>query len=844
MVLRAGAPQGVRMGRVARLIAGLGMATALSTAVVPLPAAAQGTLNDALGARAGNDRGARLLVEAKELVYDNDRNTVSARGDVEMNYQGRTLQADRVTYDRNTGRVFAEGNARLTEADGTVATGDRFELTDDFKSGFIDTLRVQQTTTDRGQPVTTRFAAPRAERIDGETTVFERGTYTACEPCAKDPTRPPLWQVKAARIIHNNSERTIYYENATLEFGGVPVAYIPYFWSPDPTVKRKTGFLAPTYVASSALGFGASIPYFIALAPNYDLTLRPTFLSRQGVLGQAEWRHRLETGTYSIRATGIFQQDPGAFLPSPFGARDKDFRGSIETAGRFSINERWSFGWNLTLLSDKWFLQNYQVRNANLTSLYQREAISTAFLTGQGDRSWFDLRGYYFIPLNNSDWQRHQPVVHPVWDYEKRINGPAPLGGEVKIEANLTSLTRDVAHLQEIPRQTTRLFGAYDTCAIYSRDTCLVRGLGGTSTRLSAQVSWRRAFIDDVGQVWTPFTYARVDGFWVNANTTDLQTYGILPNAAQPDDGFNGRAMPGVGVEYRFPLVASAGAWGTGLVEPIAQVIARPGETRVGRLPNEDSQSLVFDDTNLFDWDKFSGWDRVEGGVRTNYGVQYTFNGTGGLYANALFGQSLHLAGRNSYASGDLVNTGLDSGLEDRRSDYVARLLVQPWSGLSVQTRARLDKDHFALNRVEASVDARFGQFSTGLTYARYAAQPLLGLDDRREGVAARARVDLTPNWFLSGSVTADLDRYMRNRVTPVSATGQREAALSGYSLGGGYRDECTTFEVSYSSVPREYSGAKENTQTVLLRLELRTLGEASVSQNLGNQAGAEGVAP
>ncbi len=159
--------------------------------------------------------------------------------------QGQDAQADRVVYDRNANRVLAEGNARITDTDGTVTTADRFELTYDFKDGFVDLLRVQRTAPFQGRPVTTRFSAPRAERTSGETTVFEKGTYTACEPCADRPERPPLWQVRAARIIHNNAERMIYYEDARLEFAGVPIAWIPLFSSPDPTVKRKSGVLAP-----------------------------------------------------------------------------------------------------------------------------------------------------------------------------------------------------------------------------------------------------------------------------------------------------------------------------------------------------------------------------------------------------------------------------------------------------------------------------------------------------------------------------------------------------------------------------------------------------------------------
>ncbi|WP_163068262.1 LPS-assembly protein LptD, partial [Acinetobacter baumannii] len=70
-------------------------------------------------------------------------------------YGPRTLQADSVRYDRASSRVFAEGNVRLTDQDGAVVTGDRMELTDDFKNGFIDSLRIQQTVEQKGETVRT-----------------------------------------------------------------------------------------------------------------------------------------------------------------------------------------------------------------------------------------------------------------------------------------------------------------------------------------------------------------------------------------------------------------------------------------------------------------------------------------------------------------------------------------------------------------------------------------------------------------------------------------------------------------------------------------------------------------
>ncbi|MFX8339349.1 LPS assembly protein LptD, partial [Acinetobacter baumannii] len=80
--------------------------------------------------------------------------------------------------------------------------------------------------------------------------------------------------------------------------------------------------------------------------------------------------------------------------------------------------------------------------------------------------------------------------------------------------------------------------------------------------------------------------------------------------------------MPAVGLMYRYPWLITS-TFGNHVIEPIMQIVARPNETFIGRLPNEDAQSLVFDDTTLFQADKFSGFDRAEGGSRLNAGLQY-----------------------------------------------------------------------------------------------------------------------------------------------------------------------------------------------------------------------------
>src|SRR5690606_3312390 len=114
---------------------------------------------------------------------------------------------------------------------------------------------------------------------------------------------------------------------------GVPIAYVPVFFHPDPTVRRKTGFLTPSFRHSDTLGFGVTTPFFWNLAPNYDVTFSPTMLSRQGLLMQTEWRHRMMNGSYSIRLAGIFQQDKDEFRDddgAPLSGH-RESRGSLRT---------------------------------------------------------------------------------------------------------------------------------------------------------------------------------------------------------------------------------------------------------------------------------------------------------------------------------------------------------------------------------------------------------------------------------------------------------------------------------------------------------------------------------
>jgi LPS-assembly protein len=786
------------------LLAGLAFAALMSGATTA-PALAQGFTYNPIHTRPKPPpppNNGQMLVQAVEIDYDYNNQRVSAVGNVQMFFNGTSIEADKVIYDQKTKRLHAEGNIRLTDADGKITYANIMDLSDDYRDGFVDSLRV-----DTAEQ--TRMAASRADRSSGNYTVFENGVYTACAPCKDDPKKPPLWQVKGARIIHDQTEKMMYFENAQLEFFGVPMAYLPYFSTPDPTVKRKTGFLMPYMTSTTTFGFGVETPFYWAIAPDYDATFSPRITSRQGVLFQGEFRQRLINGSYQIRAYGIDQLDPGAFAGQP---GDRQFRGAVDTKGQFALNDKWVWGWDGVLLSDYYFFSDYRLAQykdtlGSFLSL-PTEAISQLYLTGVGNRSYFDARTIYYLSYSGN--QAQVPIVHPVIDYSNVLNQNL-LGGEFSYKTNFTSLSRNTAAFDPITLLAANNGWCLPTSAdptVKTPTNCLLRGIPGTYTRATAEGQWRRSFTDDFGQIWTPFAKLRVDA--VDASISNQPG---VSNFLPVGDTQAVRVMPTVGLEYRYPFI-NVQPWGTTTIEPIAQVIIRPNESYAGKLPNEDAQSMVFDASNLFSVDKFSGYDRVEGGGRANVGVQATTQFDRGGSVNMLFGQSYQLFGLNSFAVADITNTGVDSGLAKPRSDYVARINYSPNRTYTFSTRARLDEATLDVQRFEAEGRASFDRWSVSLMYGNYAPQPELGFLTRREGLLGSGSIKIAANWVVSGAARWDLVANQINQ----------------YVIGAGYVDDCFVLAANYVTSYNYAAGAAPPVlnHAIMLQIGLRTLGNTA----------------
>ena len=740
---------------------------------------------------------AQMLIEADTLIYDNERNTVTADGAVQIDYDGNRLVADRVIYDRGTNRLIAEGGVEIIDKDGNRITSDRIDVTDDFRDGFVEALRVET-------PDKTYFAANSAQREDGERTTFNQAVYTACEPCEDKPDKAPIWRIKGRKIVWDGKKKTVTFYGARFELFGMPIAYLPYFVTADPTVKRKSGFLIPSVSFSDYRGTGVKVPYYFALSPTYDLTVSPTYYANQGFMAEAEWRQRFNNGEYSITIAGISQRDPGAF-PSRRVDSAVTRRGMVGSKGAFTINPRWTFGWDVLVQSDKNFAATYDIKG------FDDARSSEIFLTGLHDRNYFDLRAYRFFvqetrlnthPLARS---KQQPWVLPSFDYAKTLD-EAVFGGELSFDINAQGIYRP---------------------SMSGTDGMRLIAPGGSSGRLTAETEWRRSFITLGGLVLTPSLSARGDGIFTNYSAATQAAISTL-GPADIRSSYQ-RYMATAGLEARWPILMMTDN-STHIIEPIAQIFVRPDEPYAGTLgiPNEDAQSFVFDATTLFERDKFSGYDRIEGGTRANLGIRYTGTVGDEWAFNALVGQSYHIAGVNSFATPDLVNAGAFSGLESDVSDYVAMVGFSGPHRISMSAGGRFDEKTFEMRRADVKAATQLGPLALTGRYTFIQAQSetdpvtgdtrTYGFETDRHEVQAGASLKFADYWKVFGSGTFDL----------------QSSTLIKNTYGFSYDDECFTFRLFVEE--KRNRTTKRLTRDFGFNIAFRTIGDFGSSTSDATQ--------
>ena len=660
--------------------------------VLGLPAAAQHALAvfalvivlcaQALPALAQQDNSDRpALITADEIQYDQELGVITAVGDVEISRDERILLADTVSYNERTDVVTASGNVSLLEPTGEVLFADFVELTGDLQEGVVQALKVLFSD---GR---TRMAAVSGQRVEGRRTILNNAVYSPCELCKEDPHRAPLWQLRADKIVHDQEERSITYRNARLEAFGVPVAYTPYFSHPDPTVKRKTGFLAPTVGQSGELGYIYSQPYFWAIAPNKDLTITPVMTTDQGPYGSFRYRHLFQNGELDLLGSATLADRDR----SDGTTASQQFRGHLDLDGAFDLTDVWRTSFSVQRATDDTYTRIYRFGSASRLR-------SNAKIEGLRGRNYAQANTVLFQTQRQEEEDNEQPLVLPDLTYNF-VSEPGRIGGFFEVDAGLLALTRQD---------------------------------GRNTRRLSFNGAWSVSHVGSIGDVYDFTASLQTDGYWVDGANTLSGGF----DAGSEENELTGRVFPQASLTWRYPWMAATRGGHSHLFEPVLQGVLAFEDGNSRDIPNEDSQDFELSDGNFLERNRFPGVDRVDSGQRFDYGFQYSWITNTGSFSEVFLGQSYRFSGDQRFAD--------ETGVTKNFSDFVGRVEFKPIPELEFSYRFRFDST--SLQARSSRVFTRFGvdAFSAEFSYLFREDSRLFqdALEDREElGITLKSQL-------------------------------------------------------------------------------------------------------
>jgi LPS-assembly protein len=403
---------------------------------------------------------------ADRVTYDKINGIVTASGHVQAWQNDHYLAADSVTFDRNTDVAAGHGHVVIIEPTGEIIFGDYAEVSQGMKNGIITGMRAYLAQNGK-------LAANGARRTEGKLNEMSRAVYSACDLCKLDPLRAPEWQIRGDHATEDLEHKRIEYSDAWIDVFGYPVFWLPYMSQTDPSVKRQSGLLIPSFgVDNNHLGAFFTVPYYWVLDDASDLTTTPEISSQQGGDFAAEYRRWFNEGR--IDFTGAFGRDSNELSAYLFGT------------AAFSWDDTWRYGANVALANNAVFLRDYNVTTAVYNYLQ-----TTAYIEGFGVGSYSKLDASIFQGLNATVQQNTLPYVLPRYSYSF-FSQPVFLGGRF----------------------------TFDTMA-----WDVLRQVGTSDRRLAARAAWDRPFSGLLGEQYQ-FT-ASVAGAAYEANQLSSQpTYG------------------------------------------------------------------------------------------------------------------------------------------------------------------------------------------------------------------------------------------------------------------------------------------------------------------------------
>ena len=620
------------------------------------------------------------FLSANYIEYHDEISLVSAIGDVEIINGIQVLRADKVTYDSLNDSILAIGNVSLNDNKDNIFFSEKMELSGDLKKGVIKNFN---SVLSDGSSLSANIII--RDSIDGDK--LEKVIYTMCKPCEDNITEPPIWQIRALKSKRNIDNGTIEYENVVLDVYDFPILYVPYISHSDPSIKKSSGLLSPSFNSNSIFGFSYSQPYYFALSKYRDLTLTPTITSNEGGIIEANYKSLRSKGSSDIKAS--FTRGSHVNID---GKESNKFRGHVDLKVAERINKNWIIGLNAVRASDFSYLTRYKMGGDSKGILTQK-----AYLSGSSKDFYAKIEGMYFQPLDAFKSNRHIPLILPsikmVW-YKNFNNGALR---KISLDTNIISKA-DASNAQ----------------------------------KLSIKSSWSKNHIFESGHVIKAKFSTRAD-MYRNKKTDNSRVIGKIGTYEKF------RALPKFETMWSFPVVSYYKNQSI-LLEPIVQGIIVPKGGNPDSIHNLDSIDFELSDHNLFSSDRFVGIDRVEEGSKLNFGLKSTLNLNKYGEFTSVFGRSWNiLKPQVEYVSG--------TGLSKKLSHLVGNIIYNSKKSIVLGYHFRRDALNFRSQRDTLTIAYDGSQISANIDYTMVRDDPVPTQSLLSEQASISLSWNINENW-------------------------------------------------------------------------------------------------
>jgi LPS-assembly protein len=531
----------------------------------PYGAAAQTQSDTARSGDSTSQGEQEIAFEADTIAYDSEDDIVSANGNVIARSGDQSVRADKVSWNRLTGEIVAEGDVRYINEDGNQLFTERLTLTDELKAGTMANLLLAFR---QGG----RMAAEMAERDDNGDIILDRAVYSSCsvidaEGCPKTPS----WRVTAERITYDAESDNIRFYGAYLELFGARILPLPgLVLRADGSA--TSGIFIPDIGLTASNGFELSDSYYWRIAEDRDLTLTGYVYTDAAPMASAQYRQLTDHGAFQVSAYGTYSTRIP--LNSTIPTSEEAIRGYIFANGRWQLDPQWSVEASTRIASDRTFLRRYDIS--------REDRIRSTFNVRRIDKdSYLSISGWATQALLVQQDQGQVPIALPLVDYRRRIDDPVA-GGKVEMQFNTLAITRTD---------------------------------GQDTQRAFARAQWDLRRVTPLGQEVTLTAMTRADVYHSGHNVlTQTISY-------RGDAGWQARGVALGAIDVKWPLIGEF-LGGSQILTPRVQLVATP-DLRNLDIPNEDARAIDLEDSNLFALNRFPGYDRVEDGVRLTYGADW-----------------------------------------------------------------------------------------------------------------------------------------------------------------------------------------------------------------------------